>query len=304
MVVPVNINTTITTSYNVTYIIATYAGTDTWYSLELHLQSLFMYALSPKVCLRIVVVTPDSGEDGHPLYYQHNKWTKLFSSVGVNYNVLQYVGDNKHASYDQWIQGYQAYPITDGGYYIFVEDDYVLDPVSYRCKSDENGGEDVFEMWIKYYNDTVDDRGGYMCTYAGQTEHKFHSVISNGIVSSKTMQNLDTICKANNKTLLTHYYDCATHCGVAQIAFSDLFLTCDIPVISMHEHFAAIFWSSYRHKVERYSQPDLPRILVPIQFLTCRPEYDVVNRASSDRRIVLSSDSVQPVQADSDVRVG
>jgi hypothetical protein len=276
---------------NVTYVIATYAGTDTWFSLELHLQSLFMYALCvPKVQLHIVVVTPDAGEDGHPMYYQHNKWTRLFSNVGIDYNVVKYVGDNKHASYDQWIQGYQEYPMDDG-YYIFAEDDYVLDPVT--CRNDELGvqGQDVLEVWIEYYNNTIDDnKGAYMCTYAGQTEHRFHAVISNGIVNSKTMHHLDAICKANNKTLLEHYYDCATHCGVAQIAFSDLFLTCDIPVISMHEHFAAIFWSSYRHRVERYSMADLPRILVPIQFLTCRPEYDVVNRAASDRQIVLSSD--------------
>ncbi len=296
MVVPVNVNNS---PYHVTYVIATYAGTDTWFSLELHLQSLFMYALSSpkKIQLHVVVVTPDPGVDGHPLYYQHNKWTKLFGKVGVDYNVVEYVGDNKHASYDQWIQGYQAHPTDDDGYYVFAEDDYVLDPASYRQESVEAIAEDVFEMWIKYYNDTVDDRGAYMCTYAGQTEHKFHAVISNGIVSSKTMKHLDAICKANNKTLLDRYYDCTIHCGVAQIAFSDLFLTCDIPVISMHEHFAAIFWSSYRHRIERYSPQDLPRILVPIQFLTCRPEYDVVNKAASDRRIVLSSDSVQTIPA-------
>lgn len=262
----------------VNYIIASYAGAEIRYSLELHLQSLFVYAsCDPKVYLkRVVVVTPSVPEEdtlGLPGYYAHDKWVRAFARVGVEYMPVPYVGKNEHASYDQWLQGWLAIRGLDKEEYycVFAEDDYALDPSS---------GGDAFLKLVQHYRAQCADV--YMCTYAAQTEHKYHAVISNGIVSGSTLERLDRYCVdvMNVSGVLEHYYECAQACGVPQIGFSDLFLTCGIPVVSMHRDFDALFWSSFRMRVERYSAPEpvLPQFLVPIQYLTSRPAYDVVDR--------------------------
>lgn len=242
------------------YIIASYAGTKYEFSLELQMQNLFTILLNKKTSLlkQITIVCP-SIKPQHTrkqFYYNWDKWIHLFQMylphIGLIY--MDYVGENLHASYDQWLQAILKFP--DFEYYLLVEDDYCIHPSLL----------DFDSQLVNIYNDIVKESNGigYVCTYADAVMgHPYHAAISNGIINKKTVD----IFKDMN--LLAEYYKCSSEYGIEQVGFSNLFLKFNIPVYSLHNIYKAIFWSSYRNKVECFSKKDIKQYLfVPIQFLT------------------------------------
>ncbi len=240
------------------YIIASYAGTKFEYSLEIQMQTLFTLLLQKQTTYlkQITIVCPPvkSKDVYKQNYYNWDKWIALFREylphIGIIY--MDYVGENLHASYDQWIQAIQKFPEFD--YYLLVEDDYCIHPTLSNFDS----------LIIKSYKTlTNGSEIGYACTYADKVMgHPYHAAISNGIVSKKTIQQFGEL------DILKEYYTCADEYKIEQVAFSNLFLKYDIPVYSLHNLFKAIFWSSYRKKVECYSPDTIEsQFFIPIQYL-------------------------------------
>lgn len=241
------------------YIIATYAGTRTEYALEVQLQQLLTLILIGKLsCLKqVTVMCPPTIKPQHTAkkyYYDKEKWIAIYAVTSVDIVFTDYVGDNVHASYDQWIQGYLHYPDFD--YYLFIEDDYFIHPSLHTFDQD----------LINVYNSLLQEGNtdvGYACSLANASNgHHYHAAISNGIVNKKSMQMLGS-------DVLDKYYICAKNYPIEQVAFSDMFIENGVPVYSLDKIYIALFWSSYRKRLENYSLSDADKYLfVPLQALT------------------------------------
>lgn len=241
------------------YIIATYPGTKTEYALEIQLQQLLTIILAGKtLSLKQVTVMCTNCKPEHTekvYYYNKEKWMTIFEKYcpGIQLVFANYIGENKHASYDQWIQGYNLYPNYD--YYLFIEDDYFIHPS--QLSFDQNV--------IDAYNSILSSRGtnvGYVCSYATTTNHHYHATISNGIVNKTSLEMLGS-------DILEKYYTCADEYKIEQVAFSDLFIKNDVPVYSFEHVFCALFWSSLHNRLDVYSPVTVGTLLfVPLQYLT------------------------------------
>lgn len=241
------------------YIIASYVGTNYEFSLELQMQNLFTILLNNKTTLlkQITIVCPPV-KPQHTYkkhYYNWDKWIYLFKTFlpHISLIYMDYEGKNLHASYDQWLQAIIKFPDFD--YFLLIEDDYCIHPSLL----------DFDTRLVNTYNTIVgNDCIGYVCTYADAIMgHPYHAAISNGIVNKKTIDQF------KNKELLQEYYKCAKDYGIEQVGFSDLFLKNDVPVYSLHNDYKALFWSSYRNRVENFSDKQVEQeFFIPIQRLT------------------------------------
>lgn len=242
------------------YIIATYCGTKTEYALEIQLQQLLTIILAGKLTAlkQITVMCPQAKlEDTiKPNYYDKEKWNFIFQThckdVGLVF--APYIGENKHASYDQWIQGYLLYP--NFNYHLLIEDDYFIHPSQLTFDQDII---DVYNGILSQGNTDV----GYVCSYATTTgSHHYHATISNGIVNKKTFELL-------GPDILDKYYTCAEEYPIEQVAFSDMFIKNNISVFSFEHMYCALFWSSLHNRLDIYSPLTVRTLLfVPLQYLT------------------------------------
>jgi hypothetical protein len=242
------------------YIIATYAGTHTEYALEVQLQNLLTIILAGETsCLKQITVMCPEVKPQHTVkqfYYDKIKWVKIFTLFCKNVKLVfqNYVGENKHASYDQWLQGYLWYPDFD--YYLFIEDDYFIHPSKLNFDSDI----------IKTYNDILEKNKttvGYICSYATTTNHHYHATISNGILNKESLEML------GSGDILNKYYTCAKEYPIEQVAFSDLFINNGVPVYSFEHVYCALFWSSLHKRIDVYSPVTVGNpLFIPLQYLT------------------------------------
>ena len=240
------------------YVIATYAGRDTQYVLECHLQHLLAIMMGGKLTeLKQVTVMcpPVKAKDKHNYkgkYYDISRWQAIFERAGAGVALVfeEYVGSNEYASYDQWIQAYLRYPNFD--YYLLIEDDYV--PYASQLTFDADLVALYKESLIK--NDT---QIGYLCTYACNDHGMFHASISNGLVSRQTFETM-------GQSILEKFYDIPHY---SQLAFSELFTRHNIPIFDWADKYVAIFWSSLRGQISVYSPIETTEyMLLPIQYLT------------------------------------
>lgn len=230
------------------YIIATYSANRLEYSLQMQLQILYSIIMQDKIeyLTQVTIVCPPVKPNcvEHPFYYQKEMWSNLFAKTKVKLVYLDYKGDNKCASYDQWIQGYLAFQNFD--YFLFIEDDYCIHPSLANFDS----------ILVNYYCEQ-----GYMCTLASSLNSlKHHAAISNGMVDKKTMLAL-------GPNVLEDFYKLAS-IYEAQYAFSIMFENKNIEISSMHTDFVAWFWSSVRNCLEIYSDNNISNLMfVPVQYL-------------------------------------
>ncbi len=233
------------------YIIATYSANKLEYTLQIQLQILYTLVMSGdnKYLSQITILCPQVSS-GHPHYYQKDIWEKLFESTNVKLVYQNYIGDNKNASYDQWIQGVLKYPNFE--YYLLIEDDYTLHPSLVNFDS----------LLVEYYNEMIKDSGeGYLCSFADSfMGHPHHAAISNGMMNRKTLNSL------GNKVLDEFYVLAST--DFCQIAFSKLFDNKNINISSMHKDFMAWFWCSSKKKLTNYSPECVDKYaFIPVQYL-------------------------------------
>lgn len=260
---------------HVNWLIATYAATHTCMALEQQLQSLFMYMYKSIDMIRItqvtVIVPPvrecDQDRNCGANYYNEAKWFKLLERVGIKLVTLPYVGTNQYASYDQWIQGYLAYPNFQ--WYICIEDDYLIHPDAPSNMVDQ----------LVYFHDSsaVTGKGVYACTLASTMgpmleNLPYHSAVSNGIIGREAFAAIPNI--------LETFYKMVDESPLrdSQIAFSNMFMAHHVPVRSLHELFAAMFWSSSRLQLENYSSPSITTYwTIPLQMLvSCGNKIKIV----------------------------
>ncbi len=228
------------------YIIATYSANKLEYTLQIQLQILYTLVMSGdnKYLSQITIMCPKVNS-GYRHYYQKDIWEKLFEKTNIKLVYLDYVGDNKNASYDQWIQGVLEYPNFE--YYLFIEDDYAPHPSLVNFDS----------ILVDYYNEMIKDSGeGYLCSlYEGYLGH-----ISNGLVNKKTINSL-------GETVLEDFYKLVEN-TFCQIGFIQLFENKKIDIITMHKDFMALFWCSSKQNLTNFSLKEVDKFMfIPIQYL-------------------------------------
>jgi hypothetical protein len=116
-------------------------------------------------------------------------------------------------SYGQYLLAYLKYTNTFD-YYIFIEDDYVA-----NC-------DDFDKILVELYRNKFPvDNVGYLCSWALKTKNiKFHAALSNGMLSSKSMEKL---CKYYTNPF--NQFKGLTH-GDVQVKFSDMILESGVSI--------------------------------------------------------------------------
>lgn len=240
------------------YIIATYSGTSRDHdsicednALELHLTELYK-----TICLKlkknskcllhdIIVMCPKFRGNYIKDYYQFEKWFKFFNSTPVNIHFIQCKGDNKHHSYDQWIQGCKLF---DNDYYILMEDDYLIPSHHYNFDHD----------LVDLYQKTCPNNVGYLCQTIESTRNFLgtHATLTNGVVSSDTM----------NQLTLEQFYK--TKHWVPQVQFYWFFIQNKVDVVDMTCKYNAYFWNSITSSVQViFQSEETSDLILPLQAL-------------------------------------
>lgn len=136
--------------------------------------------------------------------------------------MVSYYGENKHHSYDQWLQGMEAFPHNH--YFLFMEDDYCIN-------SDElNFDSFLIEKYKKVFPKNI----GYLCSLV-EGSWQYHASISNGMISLDTLKSLGPH--------VVHQYYNVKHSNT-QIAFSMFFLLKNIQIFDMSDEVYPLFWQS------------------------------------------------------------
>ena len=241
----------------INYIIATYSApipSRMWdekseFVLETNLNCL--YPIVNKNITQVTIVCPKPRSEPYKNYYNKEKWIEKFKAIPhTKLEYLDYEGENTHASYDQWIQAYLAFPNFD--YYILCEDDYTI-----RNKN--------FDVELtRIYKEKFPNNIGYLCSRAGKNSHPYHAMISNGMVSRETFEKL-------GKNILDIFY--SKNSSFAQIKFSMLFQDDNISILDYSEYYIVKFHPG-GNKILDYSTKEglQEELFVPIQTILYCPE--------------------------------
>lgn len=220
----------------INYVIATWAGkrdrlhkNSTEY-LKIHLSALLKFENSIS---QITIVKPDF-DITHEYYANSKKYMDKIS----NLKILDY--NNDCLSYGQWIAAYKKYS-NNFDYYIFVEDDY--------CPAIDN----FDSLLVKL----LDNRDVYLCGQAGDVNiWGKHAAISNGIVSSKSLEKS-----------INNLYKFTKASGVEQVGFSNGFLESGIDIVDWTDYYMSPFYDSDPHVLIEYSKVKNDKyIFIPIQM--------------------------------------
>src|SRR5437868_811022 len=118
---------------SISYIIATYSGKEHVSNGDLSENVLDCQIRQLECLLRnkekekipnhintLCIVSPHvDRKNEYENYYKFEEWKELLEPFDIEIVRVQYVGDNKHHSYDQWIQGWLA---CSSDYYLLCED--------------------------------------------------------------------------------------------------------------------------------------------------------------------------------------
>ena len=207
----------------------------------------------PSYITDIIVMMPNTGTAiQQAVYYEKERWESVFKSLeksmGVTLHFIPYYGNNKHHSYDQWIQGYLMTIFRRLDYYIFIEDDYCLD------SSNKWVDKELIHLYKSKFNDNVGYLATLVTTYANK--YDIHASISNGIVSVKTLEKIPNI--------LSEFYwrNYNTHGNyIPQIRFSQIFKYHGIPVADYRaEGYTILFWNSCSDSYINYTLSEKAQI--------------------------------------------
>lgn len=205
---------------------------------------------------QVTIVCPPLRHKPIPNYYQREKWER---EMRVPIVFMDYVGQNKDHSYDQWIQAYEKYPNFD--YYLLMEDDYSVHPLDAGSFT---------RTLQKYYEEKFPDGIGYLATLAGANNgHEHHAVISNGLVSRQTWERLAEPLRRYREQKLIQPYP--------QICFSLMFIRNGIDVRDFAKEYSSIFWNSDILQVIELSKGRKNRpLFAPVQYFEERSKAVVI----------------------------
>jgi hypothetical protein len=226
---------TIPTTYTTALVIATCASQShtsnrQWapYVLDLQFRELSKVIAHPDCPLTHIIVMIPMCTDPIPTYYQPEKWE---THLPITY--IEYVGDNQHHSYDQWLQVYCTLPEFD--YYIFIEDDYYLDAST----------PNVIGRLLEIYQHQFPDQLGYLCSmHIDLPPYGSHAAISNGVCSRATLQVLQDPCQ--------QYYS-ITESDNPQTMFSILWVQHHVPIRDYRSYHLVWFYASNHQALIDYS---------------------------------------------------
>ena len=224
----------------INYIIASYPGItnsriNSPYSeecVDIHLKNL-KYILQVKKekqlpCLisriTVMILKCKNEHQEYKNFYKVDEWKNMFNEFKIEIVFLNYIGENKHHSYDQWIQGMMN-SINDCFYHILIEDDYVIHPecIDFDVK--------LIDIYSKKFKNNI----GYLSQRSSNNDGlPYHACISNGIISSDTMKILGNPLSIYYKYNLPPY--------LTQLAFSLMFTDNKIGIENYGEYYRQPFW--------------------------------------------------------------
>lgn len=222
---------------------------------------------------QITIVCPPCS-DPLPRYYQKEKWNDMFKNI-VNIVYLNYEGENKHASYDQYLQAMIKFP--EFKYSLIIEDDYYIDPNNYYFD----------EELIKIHQEKFKNGDGYLSTFSPNYEPwlPLHAAISNGIINTssilKLKDKLKSYCPSSTyfvdekcyidiektttfEIILKTFYN---YVGHPQRTFSYLFLDNGIQIDDMINEYSAYYYESNSNAMYNFSSIKNKNIFLPVQML-------------------------------------
>ena len=251
------------------YIIATYAGIigsrknreESEKVLAIQLNELFeLFKLKKQnniknLISKITIVIPPLRHIGYKNYYNLN--IKSIENIPIEY--LEYKGENKDHSYDQWLQGYTN--DTNSKYYIIIEDDYAID------RNNINFDIQLLEIYNKSFKDNI----GYLSTLVWEKPFK-HAAISNGFISKSTFESIE---KESKNTVLSCYYTLKPIEDYPQLKFCQLFNDYNVPQKDLTEYIEILFWASPDNSIQDFSKVKNNKyIFLPCQSIYKKYNYD------------------------------
>lgn len=200
----------------------------------------------------VIIVIPKTNAPNEIIseYYQFDKWFSWFNSNDVKLVLLPYEGENKHHSYDQYIEAVYRFPTFD--YYFIIEDDYFI-----NCEQVD------FDInLVKWYREIFPNNIGYLCTMVDYG-NPYHAGISNGLIS------LDSWKQVGLEDILSKFYK-VNH-RIPQIAFSLLFLENNVNILDCSNEIKVIFWRSYEQEIVDFTNYDKDKkkinMILPFQTI-------------------------------------
>lgn len=247
---------------HINYIIASYAGKTekrlvnpmAEYFLDIQLNILDrIFKLKkekgvPNLVKQITIVCPTvTRHEYFPLYYQFPKWEEMMSKHEVALVRHDLVGGNSCYSYDQYIQAMLAFP--EFKYSILNEDDWVI------ARDYWTFDVDLVELYKKH----CPEGKGFLSTLCSGPNEWIpikHSAISNGILSTKTITDIENV--------LGKFYDIPLF---SQIAFSVLFSMHNLPIPDLGQDYRVMFYEEDKQLLIEYTENADTFLFIPIQYL-------------------------------------
>ena len=121
---------------------------------------------------QITIIQPTLSAISEDMKYTHYYSSEMNEIEGVPVKYVSYTGANKHHSYDQYIEGYMAYPEFD--YYFVMEDDYCMHTAATTFDHE----------FVRIYQETFPANTGYLCQMIASPP--LHASISNGMISRES----------------------------------------------------------------------------------------------------------------------
>ena len=257
---------------SISYIIASYSHRSDINALQIQLEQLriiFQSNIKKNNIKNIIVVCPEPFEKRNHSYYQYDNWIDIFNSFQIPIYFIDFVGNNEHFSYDQWLFGYLYDKTSD--YYIFIEDDYCIDKHNLQFDTE----------LIQLYKNSFSNGLGYLCTVA-LTSPILHGSVSNGMISKKTFEKMqskngdilkqfyDLSSSSLEKAKFQYYYKPNTGMIHPQITFSYLFIKNGINIKDMQSNYICPFWNSGTKLIQTYSNKTKKPTkynIIPIQMV-------------------------------------
>lgn len=212
--------------------------------LDIHMKYLHrMLVNKQKLGIRnlieqVTLVYTEPKPEDYQNYYNVPKWQKMFEGL-TQFVVLDYVGKNKHYSYDKFLLAIEYY--KEIPYNILIEDDYFIDL--------SNPHFDI-ELLTKYRR-SFPENFGYLCTHAPKNDkgQKTVASIANGFLStfsvvSRRLEKDGT----TPKTQLERLYSATDFC---QVAFGNIFM----PYLDdLSDEYYLPFWTGVDGELQDFTE--------------------------------------------------
>ena len=243
---------------SINYIIATYPGSESVKrqkdinaedTLNFHLFQLYMIFKKKKELnidnlIKQITIIKTKPKNNNLYYKDYYKYSNLKQIDNIPIKIIDYEGENMHASYDQWLMGIEKNKEFE--YHILIEDDYCIHPENY------NFDNEIISLYNKYFP----DKNGYLCSMAcALFYHPFHAARSNGLIHINILKNVN----------LKDFYNYKNGNNIdPQVLFSLYFLENNIEIKGINDIYETFFWSD---RLQNYTNGNTKnKMFTPVQY--------------------------------------